>query len=237
MPSSNQIAAVAAAMGDPVRINMLLSLRHDGVLTATELAGVGNVAPSTASEHLAKLLASNLVVLQKSGRQRLYSLANGEVCDLVDGVTALAEKNRKASDTPVSLPQGVLHSRLCLDHLAGQLGCIVTNALLDRGILRHAAQGPKTTAYGRSWLEQVGVTEQALEDGFRCPLRLCHDWTENAYHLGGGVAAALLTAFRRNDWLRTRRGDVEVLLTPRGVSAFSVELGLDLRKMKARVED
>jgi DNA-binding transcriptional ArsR family regulator len=231
MPSSNQIAAIAAAMGDPVRINMLLSLRHDGVLTATELAGVGNVAPSTASEHLAKLMASNLVVLQKSGRQRLYSLADGDVCDLVDGVTAMAEKNRQTSDIPVFLPQGVLHSRLCLDHLAGQLGCMVTNALFDRDVLRHGSKGPETTAYGRSWLAKVGVNEQASEDGLRCPLRLCHDWTQDAYHLGGGVAGALLTAFRRNDWMRTRRGDAEVLLTPKGVSALNTELGLDLRQM------
>jgi DNA-binding transcriptional ArsR family regulator len=230
MPSSNQIAAIAAAMGDPVRINMLLSLRHDGVLTATELAGVGNVAPSTASEHLAKLMVSNLVVQQKSGRQRLYSLADGDVCDLVDGITALAEKNLLKSGTPVSLPKGVLHSRLCLDHLAGQLGCMVTNALFDRGVLHLAAQGPETTTYGRSWLVKVGVNERAMEDGLRCPLRLCHDWTESAYHLGGGVAGALLTAFRRNDWMRTRRGDAEVLLTPKGVSALSTELSLELRK-------
>lgn len=231
MSTSNQIAAIAAAMGDPVRINMLLSLRHDGVLTATELAGVGNVAPSTASEHLAKLMASNLVVQQKSGRQRLYSLADGDVCDLVDGVTALAEKNRLTSGTQVSLPRGFLHSRLCLDHLAGELGCMVTNALFDRGVLRHGAKGPETTAYGRLWLAEIGVNEQAQEDGLRCPLRLCHDWTQNAYHLGGGVAGALLTSFRRNDWIRTRRGDAEVLLTPKGVSALKAELGLDLRRM------
>lgn len=214
---------------------MLLSLRHDGILTATELAGVGNVAPSTASEHLAKLMASHLVVLRKSGRQRLYSLADGDVCDLVDGVTAFVEKkkNQFGSGDPLSLPQGVLHSRLCLDHLAGQLGCMITNALFDRGALRHAAHGPETTLYGRSWLAKVGVNEQALEDGLRCPLRLCHDWTQNAYHLGGGVAGALLTAFRRNDWMRTRRGDVEVLLTPKGVSALNTELDLDLRQMTA----
>ncbi len=230
MASSNQIAVVAAAMGDPARVNMLLSLRYDGVLTATELAHVANIAPSTASEHLAKLAAANLVSQQKKGRKRLYALADGDVCDLVDGVSALAEKNRQKTAGAALLPRGVLHSRLCLDHLAGALGCLVTNALFDRGLLHHGISGPEITANGRVWFDQIGVDVTAQDQSARCPLRLCHDWSEDAYHLGGGVAAVLLATFRRHDWVRMRRGEVDVVLTPKGVRALKDRLGLDARQ-------
>lgn len=231
MPSSNQIAAVAAAMGDPARINMLMTLRLDGVLSATELAAVANVAPSTASEHLSKLMAMNLIVQQKVGRQRLYSLADGDVCDLVDGVTAFAEKKRGQVAAATSLPPGVLHSRLCYDHLAGKLGCLVTNALFHRGLLHHGPKGLETTEAGRAWIRKIGAEETAHGHGLRCPLRLCRDWTEDAYHLGGSVAAALLSAFRSHDWVRVRRGEMEVILTPKGVTALNNELGLDARQV------
>ena len=232
MASSNQIAAVAAAMGDPARVNMLLSLRYDGVLTATELAHVANIAPSTASEHLAKLGAAHLVSQQKQGRKRLYTLADGDVCDLVDGVAALAEKNRQKPSCAATLPTGVLHSRLCLDHLAGALGCRITNALFDRDLLRHGISGPEITSKGRVWFTEIGVEAEAQDQSPRCPLRLCHDWSDDAYHLGGGVAAMLLATLRRHDWVRTRRGEVEVVLTPKGVRALKDRLGFDARQME-----
>jgi len=230
MPSSNQIAAVAAAMGDAARINILMSLRYEGVLSATELASVANVAPSTASEHLAKLMSSGLVGQQKVGRRRLYSLADADVCDLVDGLAALAEKRSAASNIRTSLPQAVLHSRLCLDHLGGELGCLVTNALFDGCLVRHGADGPEITSDGGVWLTSLGIDQRSHAESLRCPLRLCHDWTQDAYHLGGGIAGALLAAFRRRDWLRVNRGQVAVILTPKGVSALRAELGIDLRR-------
>ena len=230
MSSSSRIAAVAAAMGDAARINILMSLRYDGVLTATELAGVANVAPSTTSEHLAKLLASGLVTLQKQGRRRLYTLADGDTCDLIDGLAALAARHQTTGQARSALPTAALHSRLCLDHLAGELGCLVTNALFDRALLRHGADGPQMTPKGTAWLNSIGAGDPSAGDSARCPLRLCHDWSEGAYHLGGGIANSILRAFCQRDWLRVHRGQTAVVLTPKGVSGLRSELGLDLRK-------
>lgn len=229
MPSSNQIAAVAAAMGDAARINILMALRHDGILSATELAGVANVAPSTTSEHLARLLDCGLVRRQCAGRQRLYSLADGGVCDIVDGLAALAGRQGATATSRAELPQGLLHSRLCLDHLGGELGCLVADALFDSGRVRHGNRGPELTPDGVRWLARLGIDHPLRNQGLRCPLRLCHDWTQDAWHLGGGIAGAMLSAFRRHDWLRVRRGQVEVEVTPKGVLAMKTEFGLDLR--------
>ena len=220
-------------MGDAVRVNMLLALRFDGGLTATELARVGNVAPSTASEHLGRMAAAGLIVQQKMGRQRLYALADAEVCDILDSVSAMAERNGDSGPDDTPLPEGLLHARLCLDHLAGRLGCALTEAMFTQDILAHGRAGPRVTGSGASWFRTLGIDQEAYQDRPRCALRLCRDWTEDSHHLGGGLASALLDTFRQRDWVRTRRGDMRVFVTPMGITGLRDSLGLDLRRTGA----
>lgn len=208
---------------------MLVALRYDGVLSATELASVANIAPSTASEHLAKLMAAGLVFQQKLGRKRLYTLADGDVCDLIDGVAAHADKNGSVQKSKASLPYAVLHSRLCLDHLGGELGCLISNTMFSNGIIRHTPNGPRTSLQGEKWLMDLGVGNCHPSEHLRCPLRLCHDWSQGGFHLGGSIAGEMLRIFRERDWLRFRRGEIAVAVTPKGVTGLRNALGLDLR--------
>ena len=229
MFSSAHMASIAAAIGDPVRVNMLMALRLEGALTAGELAKVGNVAPSTATEHLAKMMAAELIVVQKLGRKRLYTMADDEACALLDGVEAMAMRQAKAGQNVPQLDRGLLHSRLCYHHLAGKMGCDVTDALFAEGILDHGRQGPALTARGREWITRFDIDAANLDDSPRMAVRLCMDWTEGRPHLGGALGSALLEGFRGRDWLRTKRGSSEVLVTPKGFSGFRTELGVDLR--------
>ncbi len=67
LPSDNSamlekaIAAVAAAMADPSRVKMLCALMDGRAWTATELSAAADVAPSTASGHLARLVEGQLI--------------------------------------------------------------------------------------------------------------------------------------------------------------------------------
>ena len=56
MPGDADIASIAALLADPTRAAMLLALSDGRAFTAGELAKSAGVAPSTASEHLGRLV-------------------------------------------------------------------------------------------------------------------------------------------------------------------------------------
>src|SRR6266480_4384086 len=73
------IAAVAALVGDPARANILCALLDGRALTASELAYAAHVTPQTASGHLGKLSAANLISPAQQGRHRYFRLAGQHV--------------------------------------------------------------------------------------------------------------------------------------------------------------
>ena len=79
MFDNTTLARIGALVGDPGRASMLAALLDGRALTAAELAAHAGVTPQTASGHLAKLVATGLVVMRRQGRHRYHSLASPEV--------------------------------------------------------------------------------------------------------------------------------------------------------------
>jgi DNA-binding transcriptional ArsR family regulator len=65
-----------------------------GQRTATELAVVADVTPSTASVHLRRLLGQRLVTLLAQGKHRYYSLNGAAVADALEALSVLAGTRR-----------------------------------------------------------------------------------------------------------------------------------------------
>ncbi len=84
------VAAVAALVADPARGRMLDALMDGMERRAGELADLAGVAPSTASGHLARLLAGGLVVCEVRGRERRYRLASTAVAEALEALARLA---------------------------------------------------------------------------------------------------------------------------------------------------
>src|SRR5215210_5877454 len=96
MSESTGIDAVAAVVGEPARARMLAALMGGTALTATELAIEAEVTASTASFHLARLVAAELIAIQKQGRHRYYSLVDAEVAEMLEGMMAIAGRSTNA---------------------------------------------------------------------------------------------------------------------------------------------
>jgi DNA-binding transcriptional ArsR family regulator len=90
MIADTSLAQVAALMAEPARSRMLCCLLDGHSRTATELASVGDVGASTASAHLAKLLAQGLLDCTAQGKHRYYRLANAEVARALEAMLVVA---------------------------------------------------------------------------------------------------------------------------------------------------
>ncbi|NED58899.1 transcriptional regulator, partial [Micromonospora aurantiaca] len=78
------------------------------------------------------------------------------------------------------------YARTCYDHLAGRLGVLVYDALLDRGVLDRSG-GLALTGNGVTWLAGLGVPVEPLRATRRPLVRDCLDWTERRPHLAGAL--------------------------------------------------
>lgn len=223
------IAEVAALIGDPARANILFALKDDGRVSAGELSVIAGIAPSTTSEHLAKLNEAGLVAMIAQGRKRYYSLADPAVAEVLEAVEGLASTLSKRNPRPLRWDQGMIHARSCLDHLAGRLGARLADAATTKGFISNFSSGPELTEKGAAWLASLNIDVSALKSEPRKFLRLCPDWIEESAHIGGAVGAAMLRGLVDLGWLRRVHGSPKVLVTPKGVSGFRAQFDLDVR--------
>src|SRR5687768_11943968 len=76
MAAAANLVEVAALVGDTARATMLSVLMGGQSLTAKELAYYATVSPSTASDHLSKLVAAQLLTVTREGRFSYYRIAS-----------------------------------------------------------------------------------------------------------------------------------------------------------------
>ncbi|MGD0192248.1 MAG: helix-turn-helix domain-containing protein [Rhizomicrobium sp.] len=222
------ISGTAALIGDPARANMLTALANGAALTATELALEAGVTKQTASSHLARLHDGGLLTIERQGRHRYYALADDEVGRLLEALMGVAERKPTRVRTGPKEP-ALRHARVCYDHLAGDLGVALYDALLEDGII--AAKGGELapTRRGEVTLDRLGIDVASLTASPRPVCRPCLDWSVRRHHLAGGLGAALLERVFALGWARRKRGTRIVEFTPPGEAAFRKAFGIARR--------
>lgn len=219
--SAESLAEFAGLLADRSRASMCLALLDGRAWTAGELASHAGVGRSTASEHLTILVGAGLLAEQRQGRHRYVRLAGPQVAQLIEDLaTAVGEPDRPTSLRTVRAARHLAAGRTCYDHLAGHLGVVLFDGLVD-GALIAVHDGLVLTPAGRVWFTEV-VGDPALHPGGSRPLlRTCLDWTERRNHLGGALGAALCHEFTERAWITRTPAHRAVTLTPVGTQALA----------------
>jgi DNA-binding transcriptional ArsR family regulator len=231
MAMRQKLSLTASLIGDPGRAAIVLRLMGGNALPAGELAVCANVAPQTASEHLAKLLEGGLLSVERQGRHRYYRLAGAEVADAIEALMVLTARPKAADGGPASR-EGVgslAYARTCYGHLAGWLGVRITEGLEERGLIKqHIAKAYSVTPPGREWFDALGIAVLASATASRNLARPCLDWTERRHHIAGVLGCAMYSRFRELGWLMPVRGSRAVRVSLGGRTRFWKLLGISL---------
>jgi hypothetical protein len=201
---------------------MCLAMIDGRAWTVGELATVAKVAPSTGSEHVAKLIDAGFVETLKQGRHRYVRIANPKVADLIEQLAEHAEQRPHTGLKASLRAQRLAAARTCYDHLAGRLGVALRQGMIATGLLDTTA-GLAITLAGQRVLRDLGVDPNTRTG--RPLLRDCLDWTERVEHLGGAAAAALLDRALAAGWL-TRGDDRSIRIRPAAREPLAL-LGVD----------
>jgi len=222
------IASVAALLGDPARANILTALMDGRALTVSELAEAAGVTLQTASGHLAKLDAANLLVAEKQGRHRYFRLSGPDVAQVLEALMGLAQRTGATRVRTGPRDAALRSARICYDHLAGERGVALLKAARQKGFIRGETD-MILTEKGRVIFAEFGIDLAALEKGRRPVCRACLDWSERHSHLGGALGAALLSRMIDRGWVRRDTGRV-LTFTCTGAEGFEAAFMLPAGK-------
>jgi DNA-binding transcriptional ArsR family regulator len=221
---SPTLASVGALLGDPVRAEILRSLSDGRTRPASELAFLAGASPQAASAHLAQLVDGGLLVVENRGRNRFFSLASGEVAEMIEALDNWADRqSRRIHHDPA-----LCKARFCYDHLAGRLGVAIFDRMAAEGWLTLSEEGPALSAAGQDWCARNHVDCAPPATSRRPLLRLCLDWTERRHHLGGHFGATFARSLLDRGFLRRHSGNRAVAVTPPGAAFLHRALGIDL---------
>ena len=119
MKEGPDITLLGSLIGDLAWTNVLTALMSGKALTASQLAAEAGITKQTASSHLKKLEAAALVSQRKQGRHRYFTLADDEVCSILEAMMGPAAKRGLMRTRTGPKDPALRKARICFNHLAG----------------------------------------------------------------------------------------------------------------------
>ena len=150
-----------------------------GAITGSASAGVGALIGDRARASMLNALMSG------------EAISAGELAEALEALALVAPPIPVQGLRDARAAEALKRARTCYDHLAGELGVAVTEALVERAILAHGDAGFAVTRAGDIWPE-------------RRP------------HVAGSLGAGIAAAFFARGWVRRRPGGRAVAVTAAG---------------------
>ena len=164
--------------------------------------------------HLSQLLTGGFLSVSKEGRHRYYCIANRQIAQAVEALGTISTPPgfKRALSNP-----DLCYARTCYDHLAGELGVALTDALeQNRVLVPSGDRDYDITREGEQFLAGWQIGLASLRNTRRPLARRCLDWTEKRYHLSGALGTAICNEFLKQRWITREKKTRVVHLSTAG---------------------
>jgi DNA-binding transcriptional ArsR family regulator len=225
MGDTDMLAEVAGLLAEPARTRILTALLGGCAFTGKELAYFAGVTAPTASSHLSRLVAGELLAMEKQGRCHYYRLKSVEVARAIEGLMTVAAAPATGWPPGRRVEPALRDARMCYDHMAGVLGVSLCDTMLRRDYIVLADGGGELTDPGARFLTDLGVDLTRARGAKRRYCRTCIDWTERRPHISGAVGAGLAQTFLERKWIERIPDSRALTITADGRVKLA-ELGL-----------
>ena len=166
MIDENKFVRLSALICEPARAKMLWALLDGNAYTASELSVVADVSFTSTSNHLNKLLAADLLRVEARGKYRYFSFSRPEVAYAVEALANLAKDDASLIKKDRA-PIGIKYCRSCYDHLAGEVGVKMVDALVRQKLIARSEMQFEVTAKGWRWFGVLGIECDMMKNNRR----------------------------------------------------------------------
>lgn len=223
-----EISYITSLIGDPVRTNILWTLLDGKAYTATELAICADTSPQNISMHLNKLVKAELLAVESQGRHKYYRFSKPEVAYAIEAIGSLLPNERHKENINNKDNAAIKHCRTCYDHLAGNVGVLITDAFLTQKLIQINTNTYSITEKGYLFFSKLDIHINDLKKHRRALARPCLDWSERKHHLAGSLGAALLDKVLLLDYLRKTKDSRAIMITTKGQQYFYDKLKISI---------
>jgi hypothetical protein len=121
---------------------------------------------------------------------------------------------------PSYVDNAMREARTCYDHLAGELGVAVAEALVAQKHLILGDEAGVVTRRGTRFFGDFGIDLGLVQQQRRCFCRICIDLTERRPHIAGALGAAFCTRCFELGWITRIKDSRAVAVTRKGALGF-----------------
>lgn len=215
-------SVVTNLLGNTHRTKILVFLMDNRFHTVNEITRATTLKANTISFHLAKLTAQNWLESYVQGRWHYFRLADRQIADLIEQILVVSPQKNVHSFRENKQQAALQNARTCYSHLAGKLGVVLMQQLVEKNWITQERAGLTITSKGFALLEKhfeiVFTDHECRQNDLILP---CIDWSERKFHLKGLMGRRLLEAMFDQEWLYRPNQTRAVALTKRGKQQFN----------------
>src|SRR2546423_1301366 len=222
---------VAARLLTVIRDRRFSYYRIASPLVATMLESMKVVAAifpgGRGGGHWRRLFPARFLPVIRDRRFSYYRIASPLVATMLESMKVVAAIEVPPRRQPRSANDDALRfARSCYDHLAGQVGVAVTDALVAMGHIVLTDEGGEVTSSGGHFLSAFGADLRPRTRRIFC--QPCLDWSERRYHLKGLVGARILHRLLQLGWLKCVSDSRALQLTSSGKAGLSETFQIEI---------